>query len=107
MEHRSEFWASAWGLLSDLCGSFVGQCGLTMMSKGKEDDLSVGEKRHPVGGLFLPSLVVSYFATSPLGILTGLFLLRMAESFGVSKGVMGQINAVSSVVAVVFAFVFG
>jgi predicted MFS family arabinose efflux permease len=78
-----------------------------MMSKGKEDCLSVADKKHPVGGLFLPSLVVSYFATSPLGILTGLFLLRMAESFGVSKGVMGQINAVSSAVAVIFALLMG
>jgi DHA1 family inner membrane transport protein len=78
-----------------------------MMPKGKEDGLSVDEKQRSVGGLFVPSLVISYFATSPIGILTGLFLLRISESFGVSKGVMGQINAVSSVVAVVFALLMG
>lgn len=78
-----------------------------MMPKGKEDSLSIGEKRHSVGELFLLSLVVSYFATSPIGILTGLFLLRIAETFGVSKGVMGQINTLSSVIAVIFALFMG
>jgi len=65
------------------------------------------EKGSSLRRLFLPSLVISYFATSPLGILTGLFLIDIALTFEVSVGVMGQINTVSYVVAVIFALFMG
>ncbi|NWG11216.1 MFS transporter [Candidatus Bathyarchaeota archaeon] len=57
--------------------------------------------------LFIPSLVVSNFAINTLGILTALFLLDMSQTFGVSRGVMGQTNTVSSVVSIVFALAMG
>jgi len=103
----SEFKASARRTVCRTYAEAFRQFGLMMMSKGKEDSLSVGEKKHPVGESFLLSLVVSYFATSPIGILTGLFLLRIAETFGVYKGVMGQINTLSSIIAVIFALFMG
>jgi len=68
---------------------------------------SDAEEKRPLRRLFLPSLVVSYFATSPIGIVTGLFLLSMAGDFSVSRGVMGQINTLSSAVSVVFALLMG
>jgi len=72
-----------------------------------DDAESAAEAGHVHSGLFIPSLMVSYFATSPLGIVTGLFLLRMAETFRVDKGVMGQINTFSSIASVVFALLMG
>jgi predicted MFS family arabinose efflux permease len=74
---------------------------------GSDDAESAAEAGHVHSGLFIPSLMVSYFATSPLGIVTGLFLLKMAETFRVDKGVMGQINTFSSIVSVVFALLMG
>ena len=59
------------------------------------------------GRLFLPSLAFSYFATGPLGVLTGLLLIDIALTFEVSVGVMGQINTPFYVVAVIFALFMG
>lgn len=72
-----------------------------------EDAEGVAEAKHSRSGLFLPSLAVSYFATSPISIVTALFLLKMAETFGVEKGFMGQINTFSSIASVVFALLMG
>jgi len=55
----------------------------------------------------LPSLAISYFATGPLGVLTALLLIDMALTFEVSVGVMGQINTLSYIVAVIFALFMG
>lgn len=68
---------------------------------------SATEAGHSYSWLFLPSLAISYFATSPIGIVTGLFLLKMAETFSVDRGFMGQINTFSSIVSVVFALLMG
>lgn len=76
------------------------------MENAKEAE-GIAEAKHPHSGLFLPSLTISYFATSPMGILTGLFLLRMAETFGVKKGFMGQINTLSSIASLIFALLMG
>lgn len=51
--------------------------------------------------------MISSFATSTLGIVTALFLLDMSQTFGVSPGVMGQTNTVSSIVSIVFALAMG
>ena len=59
------------------------------------------------GRLFLPSLAFAYFATGPLGVLTGLLLIDIASTFEVSVGVMGQINTPYYVVAVIFALFMG
>jgi len=69
--------------------------------------LNQAEKAASSSRLFLPSLIVSNFATSTLGILTALFLLEMSETFGVDRGIMGQSNTVSSIVSVIFALAMG
>jgi len=70
------------------------------------DNLPSATKRSS-GRLFLPSLAFSYFATGPLGVLTGLLLIDIALTFEVSVGVMGQINTPFYVVAVIFALFMG
>jgi predicted MFS family arabinose efflux permease len=69
--------------------------------------LSQGEKGASPNRLFLPSLIISNFATSTLGILTALFLIEMSKTFGVDRGVMGQSNTVSSILSIVFALAMG
>jgi len=70
------------------------------------DEQPLAEERSP-GRLVLPSLVISYFATSPAGILTGLLLIDIGLTFEVSVGVTGQISTLSYVVAVIFALFMG
>ncbi len=55
------------------------------------------------GKLLLPSLVISRFATMPPGILTGLLLLDIGETFGYTVGVAGQIITAASIVGVISA----
>lgn len=72
-----------------------------------DDDSSLTEEKVSPGRLFFPSLVISNFATGPLGVMTGLLLIDIALTFEVSVGVMGQINTFSYVVAVIFALFMG
>ncbi len=55
------------------------------------------------GRMFLPSLVISRFATMPPGLLTGLLLIDIGASFGQAVGVTGQIRAAASIVGVLSA----
>jgi len=64
-------------------------------------------KRRSLGRLFLPSLAFSYFATGPIGVLTGLLLIDISLTFGCDVGVMGQINTVYYLAAVVFGLFMG
>jgi len=70
------------------------------------DDSPLSEKRSP-GRLFLPSLTFSYFATGPIGVLTGLLLIDIGVTFGCDVGVMGQINTGYYVAAVIFGLFMG
>ena len=70
------------------------------------EDSPLSEKRSP-GRLFLPSLAFSYFATGPIGVLTGLLLIDISLTFGCDVGVMGQINTVYYLAAVVFGLFMG
>jgi DHA1 family purine base/nucleoside efflux pump-like MFS transporter len=72
-----------------------------------DDNSGHAEKKESLGRLFLPSLALSYFATGPLGVVVSLFLIDIGETFGVSEGIMGQINTLYSIVAVVFALLMG
>ena len=69
--------------------------------------LNQADKKASLSRLFLPSLIISNFAASTLGILTALFLLDMSATFGVDRGIMGQINTVSSIVSMMFALSMG
>ena len=52
------------------------------------------------GRMVLPSLVISRFATMPPGIITGLLLINIGESFGQAVGVTGQMGTAASIVGV-------
>jgi len=79
----------------------------TPTSKGAQDYLNQSKKATSSDSLFLSSLVISNFAVSTLGIVMVLFLLDMSQTFGVSRGVMGQTNTVSSIVSIIFALAMG
>jgi len=72
-----------------------------------DDNSDHAEEKSSLGRLFLPSLAFSYFATGPLGVVVSLLLIDIGETFGVSEGIMGQINTLYSIVAVVFALLMG
>ena len=59
------------------------------------------------GRIVLFSLILSRFATASPGALLGLLLIDIGLDFSRPVGVMGQIQAVSSVVAVIFALLMG
>jgi DHA1 family purine base/nucleoside efflux pump-like MFS transporter len=72
-----------------------------------DDDSGQVEQENSLGRLFLPSLTFSYFATGTLGVLVSLLLIDIGETFSVSEGVMGQINTLYSIVAVIVALFMG
>jgi len=72
-----------------------------------DKNASSPQEKGSLGKLFLPSLAVSNFATGPMGVLLGLLLIDISLAFKVSVGVMGQINTLSYVVAVIFALFMG
>jgi len=74
---------------------------------GRVGYLNQVDKKASLSRLFLPSLIISNFAASTLGILTALFLLDMSATFGVDRGIMGQINTVSSIASIIFALAMG
>ena len=74
--------------------------------KNIDDNRPFATKRSS-GRFFLPSLAFSYFATGPMGVLTGLLLIDIALTFEVSVGAMGQINTVYYAVAVIFGLFMG
>ena len=53
--------------------------------------------------MLLPSLVVSRFATMPPGLVTGLLLIDIGESFGLAVGVTAQVRTAASIVGVLSA----
>lgn len=57
--------------------------------------------------LVLPSLVMSRFSNQGASILTGLLLIDIGVTFGVSVGIMGQIRTASSVALVLGALTIG
>lgn len=63
------------------------------------------EEKRSQGRLFLPSLVISNFATGPLGVLVSLLLIDVAMTFEVSVGIMGQMSSASYIVAVIFGLI--
>ncbi|MFX0092933.1 MAG: hypothetical protein ACFFBD_14335, partial [Candidatus Hodarchaeota archaeon] len=74
---------------------------------GRVGYLNQVDKKASLSRLFIPSLIISNFAASTLGILTALFLLEMSVTFGVDRGIMGQINTVSSIGSIMFALAMG
>jgi predicted MFS family arabinose efflux permease len=65
------------------------------------------EKKGSVGRLFLPSLVLSRFATTPRGIILSLLLIEIGLTFGLPVGVTGQIGTAGSIAAFVSSLLMG
>jgi len=70
------------------------------------------EKKKPIkmqnsSRLVLPALVLARFATQPSGLITGLLLIEIGNTFGTQVGVTGQIRAISSTIALIFALLIG
>lgn len=59
------------------------------------------------GKLTLPSLVLARFATQPSGLIMGLLLIEISQTFSVPVGVAGQIGAFSSLIGLIFALLMG
>jgi predicted MFS family arabinose efflux permease len=59
------------------------------------------------GRLFLPSLFLSRFATQPHGLIAGLLLIDIGQTFGYPVGVTGQLSTASFIIGVIFALVTG
>jgi len=57
--------------------------------------------------LFLPSLVVASFASSPIAVLAALLLIDIGNTFNTSVGVTGQVNTAYSIAAFVLALLTG
>ena len=57
--------------------------------------------------LFLPSLVISSFASGPITVWATLLLIDIGSTFNTSEGVTGQINTAYSIAAFIFALSMG
>jgi len=71
------------------------------------DDADSAKEKTSPKKIFLPTLIFCMFSAGPLAVLIGLFLYPIAAEFKVEVGIMGQINTLSSVAAVVFALIMG
>lgn len=71
-----------------------------------EESNQTGEKGS-VGRLFLPSLVLSRFATTPSGIILSFLLIEIGLTFGLPVGVTGQLSTARSIVGVFSAILMG
>ena len=71
-----------------------------------EESNQTGEKSS-VGRLFLPSIVMSRFATTPRGIILSLLLIEIGLTFGLPVGVTGQVGTAGSIAAFVSSLFMG
>ncbi|MHA2429088.1 MAG: MFS transporter [Candidatus Hermodarchaeia archaeon] len=71
-----------------------------------EESIQTQEKSS-VGRLFLPSLVLSRFATTPRGIIMSLLLIEIGLTFGLPVGVTGQLGTAGSIAAFVSSLLMG
>jgi predicted MFS family arabinose efflux permease len=60
-----------------------------------------------IGKSFLPSLFLSRFTTQPPTALLSLLLIEIGLTFGLEVGIVGQISAANSLVALVASFIVG
>ena len=72
-----------------------------------DDWTNQSEGKDPVGRLFLPSLIISRFATQPVSVILSLLLIEIGQSFGLPVGVTGQISTVRSSTAFVSSMLMG
>ncbi len=68
---------------------------------------SLNRKSDPSRKIFLPSLILSYFAIMPPLILTAYLLLSIGETFGTSEAFTSQIRTAASIIAAITAVLMG
>jgi len=72
-----------------------------------EEKLNSTNQSYNVGKLFLPSLVLTRFSTTPVSVILSLLLIEIGTTFGQSVGVTGQISTVRSFTAFVSSLIMG
>jgi predicted MFS family arabinose efflux permease len=72
------------------------------MSKGSNTIEKQG-----IGKFFIPSLFLSWFTMNPPFTLLSLLLIEIGLTFGLQVGTVGQINAATSLVALIASFIVG
>jgi predicted MFS family arabinose efflux permease len=68
---------------------------------------SNGLDQEGTGKFFLPSLFMSRFTLNPPATLLSLLLIEIGLTFGLQVGIVGQISAVTSLVALIASFLMG
>ena len=63
--------------------------------------------KDPIGSLFVPSLALSRYSTTPRGIILTLLLIEIGLTFGIPVGVAGQIATAGSVAAFIGSLLMG
>lgn len=71
------------------------------------NELGPAEKNGSLGGLFLPLLAFSYFATGLLGVLVSLLLVDIGLTFNADVSLMSQVNTSYNIAGFVFALLMG
>lgn len=71
------------------------------------NELGPAEKNGSLGGLFLPLLAFSYFATGLLGVLVSLLLVDIGLTFNTDVSLMSQVNTSYNIAGFVFALLMG
>ena len=71
------------------------------------NELGPAEKNGSLGGLFLPLLAFSYFATGLLGVLVSLLLVDIGLTFNTDVSLMSQVNTSYNIAGYVFALLMG
>jgi predicted MFS family arabinose efflux permease len=74
---------------------------------GMSNELGPAEKNGSLGGLFLPLLAFSYFATGLLGVLVSLLLVDIGLTFNTDVSLMSQVNTSYNIAGFVFALLMG
>ena len=68
---------------------------------------TVTEAQHTSETLFIFSLAIAFLIPAQSSLVLGLMLLDIGLEFGVSVGVMGQVQTISSIVATLNALLWG
>ena len=65
------------------------------------------EEKSNIGRLFIPSLSLSRYSTTPRGVILTLLLIEIGRSFGVPVGIAGQVGTATSVAAFTGSLIMG
>jgi predicted MFS family arabinose efflux permease len=72
-----------------------------------DDNTSVVHQQNKVSKLFLPALTISRMAAGTRALLTGLLLIEIGQTYGISVGLTNQIKTFNSLTAIFAALAMG